>query len=102
MADLQQLKTQGFKDLFVISSTSTLALVAWFLTNASSALLVLILSLPISFIIYKKHSNSIDCFFTAQRITNKSASELTVACFFAQGLVIGTMFGWAFGRGYFG
>lgn len=51
MADLQQLKTQGFEDLFVISSASTLALIVWFFTSASSALLGLILSLPIAFMI---------------------------------------------------
>jgi hypothetical protein len=102
MEDLKLEKTQGFENLFVISSTSILALLTLIFTSAISALFVLILSFPLSFIIYKNYGNLIDSFLFEKGLTSKSANELAVAYLFAQGLVVGTIFGWIFGRAYFG
>lgn len=102
MEDLKRQKAQGFENLFVISSASTLALLTLIFTSAISALFVLILSFPVSFIIYKNYGNLIDSFLAEQRLTSKSANKLAVAYLFAQGLAVGTIFGWTFGRAYFG
>ena|SRR5690554_4755856 len=102
MTDLKRLKTEGFENLFLISSTSTLALLTLIFTSGMSALLVLILSFPVSFVIYKNYGNLIDSFLAEQRLTSNSANELAIAYLFAQGLVVGTVFGWTFGRAYFG
>lgn len=102
MTYIEKLKYQGFKNLFVISTASTFALLALIFASIITALFAFVISFFVSLIIYKNYGNLIDSFFFEQRITNKSANELAVAYLFAQGLVVGTIFGWTFGRAYFG
>ena len=88
----------GFENLFVLSISSLLALLALILVSAGWSILVLVVSLPISMVAYKHYKGSIDSSFVEQGLTSKSAQKLAVAYFYAQGLVVGAVFSWRFGR----
>lgn len=102
MLNIENLKEQGFGNLFVLSNTSIIALAALIFFGLKLAFFVFLFGFPIFIIIYKNFNNSIDTFFIRQGLTSDSANKLAVTYFFAQGLVIGIMFGWKFGLSYFG
>lgn len=99
---IKRLKSQGFNNLFLASTASTAALLTLIFTSTTIAFFVFFMCLFVSGIIYKYYRSLIDSFFIEQRLTNKSANELAIAYLFAQGLVVGTIFGWTFSRTYFG
>lgn len=102
MEYLKKSDKDGFKNLFLVSSASFLALFTLIFVSAKWSLVILLIGLPVAMIIYERNKASI-CFCLArQGLSNESAHELAVAYFYAQGLVIGVVLGWVFGHTIFG